>query len=289
VNCIVDFVVIQPGNPTIANAQCGKIEVLAIALLKDQLFVTRNSIAEVSVYDRTSLQLTRQLTFTELGGELMGLATCSTNNYLYVSDFTNECIHRVDLSSVTDGNNATKWSVAPNYPRGLSLNPARHLLVACSNTKRIQEYTADGSLVREISDINHLWQAVELDSGMLAVSRWGPDTHGIATVSMDGQVIHSYGSEAGSGVGQMYEPRCIGVDKDGYILVADMDNDRILLVNPTLKDSRQLPLPADTSLEKPRALCLDQSGGRLYVGEYGGQNRLLVIENVTNIRAMFNK
>jgi len=94
--------------------------------------------------------------------------------------------------------------------------------------KKVQEYTPSRSLVREISDSNYLIHAVELSSGMLAVSRRSP-IHGIATVSMDGHVIHSYGNESrGSGVGQMNHPRSIAVDKDGYILVADRDNEKIV-------------------------------------------------------------
>jgi len=85
---------------------------------------------------------------------------------------------------------------------------------------------------------------------MLVVSRLDP-IHGIATVSMDGHVIHSYGNESrGSGVGQMNEPRCIAVDKDGYILVPGEYNHRMqgLIVNPMMTDSRHLPLPVNTSL-----------------------------------------
>jgi len=82
--------------------------------------------------------------------------------------------------------------------------------------------------------------------------------HGIATVSIDGHVIHSYGNEShGSGVGQMNVPSSIAVDKDSYILVADYYNHRILIVNPMMTDSRQFPLPVNTSLRYPRALSLD--------------------------------
>ena len=85
----------------------------------------------------------------------------------------------------------------------------------------------------------------------------------------------------------MNYPLGIAVDNDGYIFVADFYNNRILVVNPSLTDSRQLPLPVNTSLRYPVAVSLDQSRGRLYVGEHSGQFRVLIFDNVINIRAMF--
>ena len=72
----------------------------------------------------------------------------------------------------------------------------------------VQEYTPSGSLFRNrpiYIGFDDKWQAVELNSGMLAVSRYGP-VHGIAMMSMDCRVIQSYGNKSGSGVGQMNNP-----------------------------------------------------------------------------------
>ena len=66
--------------------------------------------------------------------------------------------------------------------------------------------------------------------------------------------IQSYGNAQGSGVGQMNHSCSIAVDNDGYIFVADHGNNRILVVNPSLTDSRQLPLPFNTSLSLPLAV-----------------------------------
>jgi len=263
------------------HALDGDARIYAIALLHDKLYVTRSGIAEVSVYRTKSLRPESKLIFAGLGNSCRGLATCDADNYLYVSDSSNRCIHRVSVHlSDTDMNKFSKWSVKPNFPRGISLNSANNVLVACSNPHKVKEYTPSGSLVREISDSNKLRHAVQLSNGILVVSRCTP-IHGIATLSMDGQVIHSYGNEQGSGVGQMDEPRCIAEDKDGYILVADKNNDRILAFNPSLKDHRKLRLSYSyRCLRKPSALCLDQSSDRLYVGESGGLNRLLAFDNV---------
>jgi len=273
---------IKPGTPTLTHALNLNKSIIAIAFLNDQLFVTLSGVAQVSVYNTTSLQLQRQLTFTGLGPYLYGLAACTANNYLYISDNNNHCIHRVDLS-IAGANTLIKWRVA-NYQCALSVNSARNILVAYREVMKVQEYTPTGSLVREISDGNQLWQAIERSSGLLAVSRRGP-ANGIFTVSMSTQLKHGYGNRTGSGAGQMNSPCGLSVDSDGYILVADKYNRRILVINPSLTDDRQLPLP---SLKNPYSLVLDRSRGRLYVGEVEDMNRLLVFDNVTNVGALFN-
>lgn len=274
------------GTPTVAHCIKGSGGVSAVALLDTQLFVARNTVAQVSVYDKSSLELKRQLSISGLSSQLYGLATCSINNSLYVSDFSYSCIHRVDVS-VSSSKVVVKWSVA-NGPRGLSVNNARNVLVACFESKMVQEYIPDGSLVRQIADSNGLYQAVELHNGKLLASRSGPD-HGIVTITVDGQVSQNFGKRSGSGNGRMMGPRCFTVDHRGYIFVTEYGSSRITVVNPSLTDARTLPLSLDSALQKPFPICLDQSCHRLYVGEFNGQCRLLVFDNVLNVGCMFDK
>jgi DNA-binding beta-propeller fold protein YncE len=265
----------KTGIPTVVHSVSTNDKVCALALLDSQLFVTRYRIARISVYDKTTLKLKGQLSFHGLGTVLWGLATCTVNNSLYVSDLNYNCVHRVD---VTGSIVIAKWNVARG-PRGLSVNRACNVLVASWDSKIFQEYTPSGSLLREISDRNQLWQAVELDDRELVISRCGPE-HGIATITVDGQVMQIFGKQPGSRNGQMNSPRCVVVDKRGYFLVAEYINSRVTVVNPSLTDARTLPLTVDSPLQYACALCLDESRGRLYVGEHGGQNRLLVFDNV---------
>ena len=83
----------------------------------------------------------------------------------------------------------------------------------------------------------------------------------------------------------MNDPRGLAVDSEGYIFVADRDNDRILVLNSTLSDVRTLSL--SEQINGPWGLWLDESRGRLYVGEFFGQKRLLVFDNVFNLSAAF--
>jgi DNA-binding beta-propeller fold protein YncE len=88
----------------------------------------------------------------------------------------------------------------------------------------------------------------------------------------------------------MNGPRSLAVDREGFELVADSDNNRILVLNPTLSDARPLPLPTNSSvLNNPVSLWLDESNGRLYVGEWQHPYRVLVFDNVFNLRTLFTR
>ena len=141
--------------------------VRACALLHDQLFVTRD-VARVFVHDTKSFQLQRQLTFPGLGSCLPGLATCATNTYLYIADCSTHRVHRIDLS-IAGARTKITWTVT--NPRGLSVNRARNIFIAMEDFNKVQEYMPTGSLITEISDSFHLWQAVELSSDIFAVSQ----------------------------------------------------------------------------------------------------------------------
>jgi len=253
--------------------------VLATALLNQQLFVTRANDAKVYVYNTTSFQLIRNIMFTGLSSCLYGLATSAINNYLYISDGPSNCVHRVDLS-VTSPVSVVTWSVPvqPWQLLGVSMTSAGNILMVLWTTpNKISEYTSNGSLVRVITNSNALWHAIEVNKDIWAFTVKGPK-HGICTTLTNGTLIKCYGSAAGSAITQMNDPRCLAVASGGYILVGDLGNNRILVVDPSLSEARQLPLPLNTGLNSPLALTFDQSRGRLYVGEDSGQYRLLVFD-----------
>ena len=130
----------------------------------------------------------------------------------------------------------------------------------------------------------HNFQVVEARNGVLVVSRYSPSSMIFAVFRNRTRISSFRPVTAGSGltVGLNY-PLSLAVDTRGYILVADSSNNRIVVVNPALTAGRVLPLPANITLRCPYALSLDNSRGRLYVGENCGQNRLLVFHNVTRV------
>jgi len=51
-------------------------------------------------------------------------------------------------------------------------------------------------------------------------------------------------------------------------------------MDSSLRSVEELALPADVEMHRPSGLCLDESRGRLYVGEYDGSCRVLVVDSV---------
>jgi len=255
----------------------GRGDVSAVTSLGDEVFVVRWNSQQVEVYDVETFTLQRHITVPGLGTWSRGLAACDVNQCIYASDWNNECIHRVELS----GSNAVKeWSVA-GYPTGLSVNKAHNIVVTCCNENKLQEYTTHGSLVREIclqAGVTWPWHAIQLSTGHYVVSQCtSPGV--VSVVGVDGQVIHSYGESQTSDVGEMMGPTSLAVTKNEDILVADEDNNRILSIIRSTGCVQELALSVDGGIQEPRGLCLDESRGRLYVGEWGRKHRVLVFES----------
>jgi len=101
----------------------------------------------------------------------------------------------------------------------------------------------------------------------------------VSVVGVDGQVRHSYGQSQTSGVGQMKYPTSLAVTKNDDIVVADQDNNRILSMNSSQSSIQELTLPVEGGIQCPWGLCLDESRGRLYVGELSG-GRVMVFGDV---------
>ena len=248
----------------------------AVASLGDKVFVAGEG--GIEVYNTTTFDLQHNLTLHRLGVYFYGLAACSSNNCLYASDWQNSRIHRVDLSVSA----VKQWSVA-SQPAGLSVNKEHNVVVACVGAHKLQEYTTHGTLVREISlqqvGLTDPWHAVQLSTGDYVVSH-STSPGAVSVVGVDGNVVCRYHPTQTSNVGQMQDPGSLAVTKNGDVLVADDDNERIVSMDSSLRYAQVLALPVGVGIAYACSLCLDESRGRLYVSEHG-KGRLLVFECTT--------
>jgi len=69
----------------------------------------------------------------------------------------------------------------------------------------------------------------------------------------------------------MDSPVCMAVDPFGYIFVLDRNNDRIQLLSQNLVYVRDLIGRNQYGTKQPRRMCLDGTGGVLYVGLIDGR------------------
>jgi len=253
--------------------------VYAVTSLGNEVFVLRfGRQQQVEVYDASTFTLQRNITVRGLGSWSRGLAACAHYKCLYVADSQHSSIHRAELS----GSNAVKMWSMDSGPYGLSVNKLHNVVVACCGANKIQEYTTHGALVREISlrqaGVRRPWHAVQLSTGDYVVSEVkSPGV--VSAVGIDGQVVRRYCPSPLSDLGEM-SPSGLAVTQNDDILVTDGSSNRILLVNSSLSSARELALLVDDGIQSPQGLCLDESRGRLYVGEFGGSHRVLVFDGV---------
>jgi len=256
---------------TAENTGC----VAAVTSLGDEVFVMRYGSPQVEVYEATTCTFQRRIRMPGFGGPC-GLAACAYYQCFYASEWANNRIHRAEL---TDSNAVTQWSVA-GAPRGLSVNKSHNVVVVCSGVNKVQEYTTHGTLVREISLPNALsepWHAVQLSTGDYVVSHC-TSPGAVIVVGADGRVVRGYRSLLPPGLGQTVYPRSLAVTENDGIFVAD-DN-RILSLNSFLNGAHELALPVYGGIQRPYGICLDESRGRLYIGEGWGHYRVLVFVGV---------
>jgi len=279
--CVLLLTVVKFSPPRLTHVIPSTVgntrSVAAVTSVGNEVFVMRSGSQQVEVYDAATCTHQRRIRIPGFGGPC-GLAACAHYQCLYASDWTNNRIHRAELR---DSNAVTKWSVASG-PRGLSVNKAHNVVVACSEANKVLEYTTHGTLVREISlqnALTKLWHAVQLSTGDYVVSQC-TSPGAVSVVGADAHVVCRYCPSYSSDLGQTAYPRSLTVSKNDGILVADDGNNRILSLNSSLSCAHELALPVGGGIEEPCGLCLDESRGRLYIGEGGGQCRVLVFDGV---------
>jgi len=161
-------------------------------------------------------------------------------------------------------------------PTGIAINKTTNVLVSGHGSTFIFEYTTTGKNVRQFNiqpvGIVNPWLAIPLPNDHYVVS----SDQGINVVNPNGSIVHTYKGSVGLG-----KPTGLVLVESGDILVADQGTNKLLVLDSSLSSARELLLPEGVTLQNPRALFLDSTRGRLYVGEWNG-DRVLVLDNVFN-------
>jgi len=254
-----------------------------VTSLGDDVFVVRdNHSRQVEVYDAVTFTLQRRLSVPGLGTSY-SLAACASNKCLYASDLDNDRIHRVEL---TGSNAVTKWSVG-RHPVGLTVNSAKNVVVVIHGERKLKEFTTHGTLLLTIQlqpDIELPRRVTELTSGQFVISDEGTH-HRVCLLDVQGAVVQSYGGAQGSDLTKMSRPEGLTVDKIGNILVADYGNHRLLVLDRSLTSAHEMSVSVDGGLKEPFSPWYDKSRGRLYVGEWRGRGRVIIIDHLMDFTA----
>ena len=243
--------------------------VRGVTSLENRLYVLRGSKAsdQIEVYDVDSYRLVHCLTVPKLGTAYDILA-CAHYRCVYISDtdISHNCVHRVALPGAA----ITQWPVN-DQPYRLSLTDKHSVVVTCHKVHKIKQFTTDGQLLREVilpQDFLSPCHAFQLSSGEFIVCHGDRDDplHRVCLIGTDGHFVKSYGGSKGSGSQQMNVPIHMAVDRIGFVFVADANNNRVLLLSPTLTYVREV-VSREQLQWLPRSLSIDVARRRLYVAD----------------------
>jgi len=170
-----------------------------------------------------------------------------------------------------------QWPV-DGRPCGVSLTTNNNVLVCYPAERRLSEFSPRGKLIHRINlppAVEHPWRAVAVDERAWVVghgrARRAGSLHRVCLV--DGhnkQMTHVHGASPGADADQLNEPRALVVDASGRVWVADCRNHRVKILGVDLEHPLEL-VNADSRLDTPTCLCVDDVKGLLYVGQHNGK------------------
>jgi len=123
--------------------------VQGIVTLNNELYVLRTNSELLEVYNAYRVHLLGTLRLKGLGVSY-GMASSQTSSCIYISDWSNNTIYRVDVEDLTLIGILTltysHWKL-DDKPLGLSVNFHDQLVVTCPLTNTIKVFTTSGKLV----------------------------------------------------------------------------------------------------------------------------------------------
>jgi len=252
----------------------GYKKIYGLSVLGRELFIVRGD-RQISVYNTHNFTWIRIIAIPG-SSSLQAIIASSSCNCLYASDEELNLVHRYNLSNDV----TTKWNLIGTC-FGLSLSKIAHrnLFATIYSTNTVNEYTADGNLNTKIYldiSIERPYHSIRLSSNRTVLSHVGAK-HRVCLVDTNGRILKSYGGPRGSGVGQLYEPGHLAVDRDGNVLVADCYNNRIVRLSPTLDHLGYVSIRG-YQMTSPWALHLDELNNRLYIGEWTYNGRVFAVK-----------
>ncbi len=160
------------------------------------------------------------------------------------------------------------------YPKGLAVDTSGNILVADSGNHRVQKLTAEGQFILAIKgggswSLNEPADVAVLDDGALVIVDSG--NHRIVKTSGEGKLIKTFGSRSSLSEEKAFNlskltrpalentiyqgevhfefPGSVSVARDGLILIADPNNQRIAVTTADGYFVAYLPLPQNTRVD----------------------------------------
>lgn len=224
----------------------------------------------MDVYGARDLVFRRSWSFDDVEN-VEDIAACVDSRCLYVAFWSSSDACEKVAWCDPRGKLLMKWSTGETQGRLSVTRRCRLLLTVCDKNKLL-EYSPDGRILLAVqlpSAVRRPQHALEFEDGLYVVSYGSGESasaavHGVCLVSRDGESLGSFPVDSSSPSTALNLPVYLAVDGGGNVLVADLNNSRVLLLDSRLKFVREL-LTYDHGLQFPRRICLDGPNGRLIV------------------------
>ena len=235
--------------------------VRGVAVYQEDIFVAEEGSCEIKLFEYASLEHLFSVFLADLEDPWDILVV---RGILYVTEKNRKLMFKM----VTK----TRWEewILSSTKATLSSTFDENILASCEG--RLVEFNDKGTKIREILlemiDQNP-WRdsplhAVKLSRMGYAVCDSRYQHHRIIRLSTGGSPIRAYGEPAKLEKKPLRRSHYLARCRDDFILVADQDNDRILMISPDLEPVKEL-VRATIGLHKPFRMCLDEVKERLYV------------------------
>ena len=224
------------------------------------------------IFDASTFELK---TTCQLKDKIDPYGFTADSNYLYISNQEDGRIHKVQIRDQS----VTSWEVGGELNR-LSLTKQGNILVSCYDSNKLCEYTTMGILLKTIQldpDLYGPRHAIQLDTDRYLLTQAIEDgSNRVCIIDGSGRLISSYGGKPASNVGQLQNPRELAVDRNGFIFVTCVDDNKVTLLNSKLEFVNYI-IPPSANISHCLTIYLDEFHGRLYVSDFT-KNTLSVFE-----------
>jgi len=231
----------------------------------------------VYVYDTKEYKLEYCITIPALQPFMYNdLTECAEQNCLFVSDFGAKCIHKIEPSG--DKSKVAKFIDVPYEPKGLSITPEGNLLVAGNPNKLVEYDVKTGEKKCEVDlklEMMYPLHAIKRTDGQYVVCHTDDKLSRVCRVGPDGYYRHCYGAEKGAGEKDQLNYAChVALREDNHVIVADNDNNRLVLLDGSLEYVRTIV----REFREPHRVWFDAQSRLLYVGESTDNGSIKVFE-----------
>ena len=234
----------------------------AVAIWNEKLYLPAPRSPDIHVYNVDPFADQRTI---RVNGMKRSYDIVASENVLYVSEYEDKLIHRIQLP----GESVSNWTVDGI---GLKLSIAKNgnvIVASWFDPTKIFEYTSFGDLVREIvvnrfdANLIGLQHAIHLEGDKFLVCHTEITHNRVCMIDNTGRVIKCYGGNIGSGIGHLNVPLYLAINRNGFILVADQLNNRVVQLNSSLEY-----ISETVGIQVPQRILLNEERGRLYVKEF---------------------